>query len=333
MAETEAKVADLKGGLLGAIALSSGSGKTSAVRKYPHAYLDPDELLLDTPLLDPEKQALDYLAHLTTNIKRFPVLGGSRGTHTMREKHNLARHDVPYFVDGADSKNFSPAELSKVVLGTSVHGMDGMWEGKPFSFRDNPIMIDEITDNNGKVFALVRTDKKTFESFLKSSFAGHDNPGVKAENTRQKKSREKALKSGDWNEHNARIELLLRAGLARPDNKGKILLTWTQTLADNLGLTSLAFSLPLSVIEKRVQARSIKEGKSSKDVYHDLVVARLNWRDNLVKPIMTEKDLIQTLALIAESWQPDIPGIPTRSTGHIKLNDVVLTAERLPAKP
>jgi hypothetical protein len=83
---------------------------------------------------------------------------------------------VPYYVDGADPRDFSEAELSKVTRGLSVHGMKGVFQGKEFdNYVDNhDLFVDHIYDKKGKKYIILRHDKPMMDRAAKSFADGEE---------------------------------------------------------------------------------------------------------------------------------------------------------------
>uniref|UniRef100_A0A2V0RB65 VP7 n=1 Tax=viral metagenome TaxID=1070528 RepID=A0A2V0RB65_9ZZZZ len=104
------------------------------------------------------------------------VLGGKRGTHSKAIKAKLVREGVPYYVDGTNPSDFSNEERSKVVPGTSVHAVTGVFEGKEFdnTTEQHHLFHDDIQDRNGKQYLILKHDAAMIERAINSFSDGVD---------------------------------------------------------------------------------------------------------------------------------------------------------------
>lgn len=97
-----------------------------------------------------------------------PVLGGKRGTHTREDKIRLVDQGAAYYVDGAtpDMFTFIPEPY------TSIHALQGEFEGNPFDNSDDENFIKVVADKKGKMWALLHNRGHTLEAFVRSALDG-----------------------------------------------------------------------------------------------------------------------------------------------------------------
>lgn len=105
------------------------------------------------------------------------VYGGKRGFRTYKKKVEDAKAGVPFFVDGARPGDFSGETLREIPQFSSVHGMDGIFQGQYFDHSSNPDRIRTLVDVRGREWALLRNSEKVLKHFINSAADGTGTTG------------------------------------------------------------------------------------------------------------------------------------------------------------